>query len=84
MHFFAERHRLTDENYCEVRFDDLVRDPLGQLRRVYQRLRLPTFDYVEPAVQEYIHSIKGYARNSFEPMTDPIRERVTLRMVSIF
>jgi omega-hydroxy-beta-dihydromenaquinone-9 sulfotransferase len=74
--FFAERHRLTDQNYCEVRFDDLVRDPLGQLRHVYQRLSLPTFDYVEPAVHEYIHSIKGYSRNSFEPMTDPIRERV--------
>jgi hypothetical protein len=74
--FFAQRHRLTDENFCEVRFDDLEQDPIGQIRRVYHALKLPEFDHVEPALNEYVRSLTGYSRNSFPPLAESIRQRV--------
>lgn len=74
--FFAERHRIANGNYCEVRFTDLERDPLGQLRRVYEELDLPEFARAEPAVREYVDSLTGYQRNSFAELSGPTRERV--------
>jgi len=74
--FFAERHRLNDENYCEVRYDELTTDPIGELRRIYRRLVLPEFEQVEPTIREYAQSIEGYARNSYAKLAETTRERV--------
>lgn len=74
--FFAERHRLTDENYCEVRYDELAADPIGELRRVYSSLGLPEFEQAEPTIREYAQSIEGYARNSYAQLPEATRERV--------
>ena len=74
--FFAQRHRLTEQNFCEVRFDELERDPIGQLRHVYNSLGLPEFDHVEPALRGYVQSLTGYARNSFPAISDQTRRRV--------
>jgi hypothetical protein len=74
--FFAQRHRLTRENFCEVRFDDLARDPIGQVRLIYDALKLPEFEHVEPALQAYVQSLTGYQRNSFPLLPDATRQRV--------
>lgn len=75
--FFAARHRLTDESFCEVRFTDLEREPLGQMRRIYERLGLPDFEYAEPRLREYVGSVESYQRNSYPTLSDPQRERVS-------
>ena len=75
--FFAERHRLTAQNFCEVRFDELERDPISQMRRIYDQLGLPEFEYAEPAIREYVQSIDGYTRNSFVELSGSQRERVS-------
>jgi omega-hydroxy-beta-dihydromenaquinone-9 sulfotransferase len=74
--FFAQRHRLTEQNCCEVRFDELERDPIGQVRNVYNSLGLPDFDHVEPALRDYVQSLTGYSRNSFPAISDQMRQRV--------
>lgn len=74
--FFAQRHRLTEQNFCEVRFEELERDPIGQLKLVYKSLGLGDFDRVEPALGEYVRSLDGYSRNSFPAMSPQMRERV--------
>jgi hypothetical protein len=74
--FFAQRHRLTEQNFCEVRFDDLERDPIGELRRVYRSLALPDFEHVEPALRGYLASLDGYRRNTFPPLPPQTKERV--------
>jgi hypothetical protein len=74
--FFAERHRLTDENYCEVGYEELAADPIGELRRIYGRLGLPEFAEAEPDIREYAQSIEGYARNSYAALPEATRERV--------
>jgi hypothetical protein len=73
--FFAQQHRLTDQNYCEVRFDELERDPIGQVRHVYNSLGLPDFEHVEPALRDYVQSLTGYSRNSFPAISDQMRQR---------
>ncbi|MEX0936399.1 MAG: sulfotransferase [Pirellulales bacterium] len=74
--FFSQRHRLTDENFCEVRFGELERDPVGQVRRIYEALQLPDFAYVEPVLRDYVETIRGYSRNTFPEMPVELRQRV--------
>ncbi len=49
----------------EVRFEDLERNPLDQLRAVYTDLTLPGFDTAKPHFEEHIASQKHYKKNAY-------------------
>ena len=46
--FFEQRNLIPEGHYCEVAFDDLERDPVREVRRIYGRLQLPAFAQAEP------------------------------------
>ena len=64
--FFAERELIPDGNYAEVRFEDLEREPLKELSRVYKTLNLPGFMEAEQRFRAYIATQKTYRKNRFE------------------
>jgi hypothetical protein len=46
-----------------VPYEDLVADPLVEMRRIYSELKLSGFEDAQPAVQRYIASVSGHQRN---------------------
>lgn len=74
--YFEQRHLIPEGNFCELAFEDLERDPVEQIRRVYETLRLPAFEYVEPRLNEYVRSLAGYQRNRFSELPAGIRNRL--------
>jgi hypothetical protein len=74
--FFEQRVLIPEGNYCEVAYDDLARDPLGEMRRIYERLQLPEFAHAEPALREYVDSLAGYSRNRFPDLPGDTRQRL--------
>jgi hypothetical protein len=74
--FFEHRGRLTAGSFCEIRFDDLERDPIGQMQRIYESLGLPDFEELRPALSAYVQSLAGYQRNSFPAMAGETKRRV--------
>jgi hypothetical protein len=51
--YFEERSLIPEGRLHEVSFEDLEADPMGQVRAVYQALRLPDFAVFEPAVRRF-------------------------------
>jgi hypothetical protein len=74
--FFAQRHLIPEQNFCEVAYSDLVCDPVGQMKQIYDSLNLPEFTYVEPALREYVQSIADYSKNTFSDLPEPTRQRI--------
>jgi omega-hydroxy-beta-dihydromenaquinone-9 sulfotransferase len=74
--YFEERKLIPEGNLVEIAFEDLEKDALGQMRRIYEVLSLPNFDVVEPALRRYVHSIEGYQKNSFPELTSAMRNRI--------
>ena len=58
----ADKARIPGDNLVELTFEDLEADPLGQLQRVYDGLRIPGFRKAVPAVRTYLRSIEGYEK----------------------
>ncbi len=76
--FFDDRQRIPSENLVEIRFDDLERDPLAELERVYTHLRLPDFETARPAVETYLAAQRDYKKNQFavtKQQRDTVKER---------
>jgi hypothetical protein len=76
---FEEDRKLVDPSrFCEVRYEELVRDPVGQMERVYRQLDLGDFEVVRPSIQQYADRTKDYKVNRYE--LDPaLRDEITRR-----
>lgn len=68
--FFEDRSLIPTGNYAEVAFEQLERDPIGEIRKIYQTLNLPDFAVFEPTLRKYVNSLAGYQKNTF-PNLDP-------------
>ena len=76
--FDRDRDLLGPGQFCEVHYEDLVADPLEQMRRVYEELRLGDFESVRAAIEQYFASKKDYKTNRFQN-TPEIRDEITRR-----
>jgi hypothetical protein len=61
--FFAERTMIPEGNLVEIRFEELERDPIGQLAHIYRSLNLPGYREAEAAFLAYIRSQNSYRKN---------------------
>ena len=53
------------EQYVEMRYDDLDRDPMTAVENVYTGLNLPGFDAARPKFEAYLASVRSFEKNKF-------------------
>jgi len=75
-----DKHResIDPSRFHEVRYEDLVADPEGQMSQVYEALGLENFEALRPALQQYAEDHKDYKTNRYE-ITPEIREQIEER-----
>ena len=57
---------LAPGQFYELRYEDLIKDPVGEMRKMYEHLNLGGFDQYLPRLEEYLASIKGYETNKYQ------------------
>ena len=76
--FDEQRPLISAGRFSEVRYEDLVRDPLGQMQRIYDDLELDDFQSVRPALEAHLAGLKDYKTNRYE-ITPQMREEISRR-----
>ena len=76
--FEASRHLVDPSRFCEGRYEELVQDPVGQIREVYDKLSLEGFEDVLPALEQYAARTAGYKTNRYD-LPPETRDAVTRR-----
>jgi len=76
--FERDRPALPSGSLVDVRYEDLVADPMGQMERIYGELDLGDFEPVRPGVQQYIDSQRGYKTNRYE-IDDALKREIERR-----
>lgn len=74
--YFAQKHLIPAGHFHEIRFEDLERDPVGQMRLVYEKLGFGGFESFEPHLTHYLDSIQSYRKNEFSPLDVAEREMI--------
>jgi len=77
-----DRPLVPDGHFHEVKYEDLVRDPVGEMRKLYERLNLGGFDAYLPRLQAYLATLKGYETNKYN-LTPPQRADITRRWAPV-
>ncbi|HJT31333.1 MAG TPA: sulfotransferase [Pirellulales bacterium] len=76
--FETDRELIDADRFCEVHYEELVRDPVGAVRTIYDKLGLDEFDKVLPQLVKYVAAAEGYRTNRYE-LSPELREQVTRR-----
>lgn len=63
--FRRDRQSMPAGSLCEVRYEHLVANPLAELARIYDELKLPGFEHAQPKFNTYLSDVGAYQPNAF-------------------
>jgi hypothetical protein len=81
--FEQDRELIPAGRLVDIRYEDLVADPIGQMRQVYDGLNLGNFAEVEPGLMRYKMKTRDYRTNKYV-LPPEIAERVRGRWAPYF
>jgi hypothetical protein len=76
--FERQRATIPADHICDVRYEQLVADPIGELRRVYEALNLGEFEIAYPHFQRHVAETSDYQVNRYR-LSDEQSQRVLSR-----
>jgi omega-hydroxy-beta-dihydromenaquinone-9 sulfotransferase len=76
--FFAEVAKIPAKNFCELRYEDLIRAPATEMSRIYQQLGRGSFEQLQPKLKAHLGELNGYKSNQHR-MSDQQRAAVSRR-----
>jgi omega-hydroxy-beta-dihydromenaquinone-9 sulfotransferase len=74
--FFEERGLIPTGRYHDLCFEELESDPLGQMELLYEKLSLPGFAALRPALQQYVVSLADYRKNALPDLSLSLKQRI--------
>lgn len=74
--YLEDRELIPAGQLHELKFEDLVREPVGEMSRAYERLGLPQFTDFRPSLQRYLEQTKDYKKNQHKSLSQAQRETI--------
>lgn len=78
----AGKKLIPAGHFHELRYEDLVGDPVGQLRTLYEQLDLCGFDRFQPRLEAYLARTTGYQTNRYE-LSPELRAEIARRWAPV-
>jgi hypothetical protein len=76
--FDDQRQRIDPAAICDVRYEDLVADPVGETSKIYDQLGLGAYERVHEKIAAFVAAQKDYKTNKHhldESLKTRIKER---------
>jgi hypothetical protein len=64
--YHDEKINIPEKNLIEIKFEEIEKDPVKSLEKIYTYLGINGFDVMLPYVQSYQESVRGYKKNKFD------------------
>jgi len=60
--------------FYEIKYEDLMEDPVGKLKAIYDYLQLGDFEIARPNIEVFLEAQREYKTNKFELTSEEIKE----------
>lgn len=77
--YLEHRNLIPDDQLIEVGYDELIRNPMGELERIYAQLGLGDFQSVKPQFELYLTTLNEYKVNPKVSLDAKIKEQINKR-----
>ena len=74
---------LAPGRFHELRYEDLIRDPEGQMRLLYDRLGLGGFEEALSGIRKYLAEHAGYQTNRYPSLAPELRAEIARRWAAV-
>jgi hypothetical protein len=81
--FYRDAKKLPAGDIAEVRFEDLERDPIAEIHRVYSELGLELHPRLRRRLERYLESIADYKKNRLKELSESQRREIDAVMGSL-
>jgi hypothetical protein len=81
--YFATVSALPAGSFHQLRYEDLVTNPLRSIEECYQSLGLGDFSRAAPRIEKYLERASGFRTNTFE-ISSECREQIRARWAPIY
>jgi omega-hydroxy-beta-dihydromenaquinone-9 sulfotransferase len=75
----ADRHVVPEGRLIELRYEDLIKDPIATLRDIYARLDIGDFSAAEGPMQAYLDAQKEHRVSEYE-MPPELKRKIIERL----
>jgi len=76
---FLEDVKLIPEGqFTQISFEQLEKNPLKTIEKIYDDVQLPSFDQARNKVKEYLDSIADYKKNRYSELPDDQKMKIRL------
>lgn len=58
--------KLSQDKYCEVKFEDLEKDPISNIKEIYKHLNVEFSSDFEKQINDFLLTVKDYKKNKYE------------------
>jgi hypothetical protein len=59
------RPLLRPDQFHELKYEELIANPIGEMEKVYTKLKLDVFETARPLLEDYLSKTKGYETNKY-------------------
>jgi hypothetical protein len=74
-----DRKLVPAGRWYELKYEELIRDPLGEMNKVYGSLGLGEYENVRPRIEAYLAENRGYQTNRYRQLPAETRAEITRR-----
>lgn len=77
------RDLIPSRRFYELRYENLIADPVGELERLYDHLELAEFEQVRPRIEQFFHENANYQTNRYARLSAEAQTKITQRWASV-
>jgi hypothetical protein len=73
--FYEDISLIPEGQFIEIAYENLVRNPLDELEKIYTELSIPSFKNAKKNFEIYLNSIKDYKVSKYE-IDEELRSKI--------
>jgi hypothetical protein len=63
--YFEQKEQIQPGRFVEIRYEDLIKDPMKHLQYIYDALHIPGFEKAQPELMKYLERQSEYKTNVY-------------------
>jgi len=63
--FFEQQEKIQKDKFVEIKYEDLISNPVEQVKKIYSTLKLPDFEDALPNMKKYLEKQSDYKTNVY-------------------
>ena len=82
--YTEERKLIPKENLFELSFEELEKDPILQMEKIYEKFQWRSFDYIRPTMEKYCAGLADFKKNHFNTLSPEVKKIINQRWAKSF